>query len=180
VIRLVTLDPLDEATVVKLARIIYQAFGLGCEYVGASSVPTSARKGDQLDPMALLEEIEPVRAFPDDKVVYLTSQPLAMRDLPSGMGPTPGFAELGAARAVVSTHGLLEGEALVKQLAKQWFDIGHLWDLHHCLDPLLHVSALTPSRQRRGGFCCSAATRATSVSARPTPDLTVLNQPGYK
>ncbi len=135
-IRLVTLDTFEEELVKKLTRIIYQAYGLGCEYAGEVKTPDAAVKGKELDATLLLSNAEHVVSYADDKVVYLTSRPFASRDLPSGKAPTPGLAEFGRSRAVVSSHGLPQGDALLKRLGKQAVhDIGHLWELHHCLDP---------------------------------------------
>ena len=38
-IRVVTLDPLDEKLVAKLCQILYAAFGVGCEHSGQLPVP---------------------------------------------------------------------------------------------------------------------------------------------
>lgn len=135
-IRVVTLDPFDTELVEKLCRIIFQAFGLGCEYAGEVPMPPEAVKGDQVDAQELLKHVDPVKSYADDKVLYLTSRPFAPRALPSGEAPTPGLAQYGGERAVLSSHGLPEGDALLKRLAKQALhDVGHLWELHHCLDP---------------------------------------------
>ncbi|MFN7132784.1 MAG: hypothetical protein ACK4N5_11935 [Myxococcales bacterium] len=135
-IRLVTLDPFEEELVHKLTRIIYQAYGLGCEFAGEVKTPDEAKTGSELDAALLLKHGEDVVSYADDKVVYLTSHKFAGRELPSGKAPTPGLAEYGKARAVVSSHGLPQGDALLKRLGKQAVhDIGHLWELHHCLDP---------------------------------------------
>src|SRR5206468_1223315 len=57
----------------------------------------------------------------------------------TGAPPTPGFAEHGGARAVVSTASfsdLADGsDELRNRLAKQAIHaVGHLWELHSCLD----------------------------------------------
>jgi len=136
VIRLVTLDPLEQETLDKLCRIVYQAYGLGCEYAGEVPVPKEAVKGEALDAVELLAKAEGVKSYADDKIVYLTTRPFLPRELPSGKAPTAGFAQYSGERAVVTTHGLPSGEALLKRLAKQVVhDVGHLWELHHCLDP---------------------------------------------
>ena len=135
-IRLVTLDPIEREVIDKLCRIIFQAYGLGCEYVGDVPTPKEAVKGDSLDAVELLAKAQAVKSFADDKTVYLTTRPFLTREVPSGKAPTSGFAVYSGERAVVTTAGLPEGEALLKRLAKQVVhDIGHLWDLHHCLDP---------------------------------------------
>jgi len=134
VIRLVTLDPMDPEIVQKLCRLIYQAYGLGCEYAGEVEVPEGQPK--ELDAVSIIDALPKVRSFADDKVVYLTSRPLAPRMLPSGKAPTPGFAKHGGDRALVSTHGLPTGDALLKRVGKQILnDVAHIWSLHHVLDP---------------------------------------------
>lgn len=135
-IRLVTLDPIDSEVLNKLCRIVYQAYGLGCELAGEVATPHEAVKGDELDAAELLRSAAPVKSFADDKTVYLTTRPFAARDLPSGKAPTLGLSQYNGERAVVTTHGLPQGDGLLKRFAKQVLhDIGHLWELHHCLDP---------------------------------------------
>jgi archaemetzincin len=132
----VTLDPFEPELIDQLCRIVYQAYGLGCEYAGEVAMPAEAVDGQEIDAVALIEHAEQVKSFADDKVVYLTSRPFSRRKLPSGEAPTPGFSQQGGERAVLTSHGLPEGDALLKRLAKQALhDIGHLWELHHCLDP---------------------------------------------
>lgn len=134
-IRLVTLDSFDEELVSALTRLLYQAYGVGCEHAGEVEIPKEAIKGKELDATVLLAKAEAVVTYADDKVLYLTSRPFAPRELPSGKAPTPGLAEFGRTRAVVSTHGLPKGDDLLKRLGKQAIhDVGHLWELHHCLD----------------------------------------------
>jgi len=137
VIRLVTLDPIERETLDKLTRILFQAFGLGCEYAGDVAIPKEAVKGDLLDAVILLDKVAPVKSYADDKVVYLTTRAFLPRELPSGKAPTTGFSQYSGERAVSTTHGLpTDPEALLKRLAKQVVhDVGHLWELHHCLDP---------------------------------------------
>ena len=135
-IRLVTLDPIERETVDKLCRIVFQAYGLGTEFAGEVPTPREAVKGEQLDAVALIEHVQQVKSFADDKTVYLTTRAFLPRDLPSGKAPTTGYAQYDGERAVVTTHGMPEGEDLLKRLAKQVIhDVGHLWQLHHCLDP---------------------------------------------
>ncbi len=135
-IRVVTLDPFEQETLQQLTRILYQAFGLGCEYAGEVKFPEVSKKGEAIDPVELLTKAEAVRGFADDKVLYLTTRPLAQRELPSGKAPTAGFSQYDGERALVSSHGMPSGEALVKRLAKQCIhELGHVWELHHCLDP---------------------------------------------
>ncbi len=137
-IRLVTLDPIDPEVLTQLSRILFQAFGLGCEYAGDVNLPKEVLKGELVDAVALVSKAPAVKSFGHDKVVYLTTRAFAPRELPSGKAPTTGFAQYASERAVCTTHGLPSGdpEVLVKRLAKQVVhDVGHLWELHHCLDP---------------------------------------------
>lgn len=135
-IRLATLDPIERETLDKLCRIVFQAYGLGCEVAGEVAMPPEALEGDAVDAAVLLEKAPAVKSFADDKTIYLTTRPFLSRELPSGKAPTAGLAQYSGERAVVTTHGLPEGEALLKRLAKQVVhDVGHLWELHHCLDP---------------------------------------------
>ena len=135
-IRLVTLDTFEPELVQKLTRVIFQAYGLGCEYAGEVKTPPETLKGEALDATLLIKKVEAVTSYADDKVVYLTSRKFLPRDLPSGSAPTPGFSEFGGPRAVVTTFGLPGGDALLKRIGKQAIhDVGHMWELHHCLDP---------------------------------------------
>ena len=135
-IRVVALEALDEELMSGLTRILYQAYGLGCEFAGEVELPDEALKAGKLDAPLLLEKVERVASYADDKILYVTNQPLAPRSLPSGKAPTPGFAQYAGECAVLTTHGLPEDDPLLKRLAKQAVhDVGHLWELHHCLDP---------------------------------------------
>ncbi len=135
-IRLVSVDPFEPEVLKQLSRVLFQAYGLGCEYIGEADAPSAAVRGDTLDAVEFLKAAPEVKSFADDKVVYLASRALASRELPSGKGPTPGFSLFGGPSALVTSHGLPKGDALLKRLAKQAVhDLGHLWELHHCLDP---------------------------------------------
>ena len=143
-IRIVTLAPFEEGDMAFLSRTLYQAFGLGTEHVGERKPPAEAEDdGGRRDAVELLEEVTPVRTFADDKVLYLTTLPLAMKRGPLGEPPCYGFARQGGDRAVVSTarlplRGVTEAsiEAFRHRLARECVHfVGHLWDLHHCLDP---------------------------------------------
>ncbi|HYO67928.1 MAG TPA: hypothetical protein VEU33_17810, partial [Archangium sp.] len=58
------------------------------------------------------------------------------RELAGGKAPTPGFAQYNKSRAIISTHGYKDLEASFKPVARNALQqIGHLWGLHHCLDP---------------------------------------------
>ena len=143
-IRIVTLAPFDEGDLAFLNRTLFQAYGLGTEHAGERRPPAAARGEDgSYDALKLLAEVEPVRAFADDKVLYLTTAPLTTRPGPLGEPPCYGFAHLGGERAVVSSarlpqRGVTEAsiELYRRRLAREAVHfVGHLWDLHHCYDP---------------------------------------------
>lgn len=142
-IRVATLDDFDPTDVAFLVKQLYRAFGVGTEDAGQRSLPRDATKRDgRVDAVALLADVEKVRTFADDKVLYLTSAPLSLQEGPLGEPPCWGFALYGGERAVVSTsrfqpRGVTEAsiEAWRRRLAREATHvIGHLWDLHHCYD----------------------------------------------
>ena len=91
---------------------------------------------EPLDAEKLLEEVEGVRAYADDKLLYLTPRKLKERELPSGTAPTHGFARYGKDRAIITTRRLKDMEVGFKPVARHALhQLGHLWELHHCLDP---------------------------------------------
>jgi predicted Zn-dependent protease len=143
VIRVATLDPLDPADVAFLTRALYRAFGVGTEFAGDRSMPRDAEgKDGRVDAVALLEDVERVRTFADDKVLYVAAAPLALKPGPLGEPPCWGFALYGGERAVISTskfpaRGVSEAsiEAWRRRLGREAIHaVGHLWDLHHCYD----------------------------------------------
>jgi predicted Zn-dependent protease len=144
VIRIVTLARMDPADLAFLTRTLFRAFGVGTEHAGEKPVPKDARTDDdRVDAVKLLKEVDPVRAFADDKVLFITDQPLALKPGPLGEPPCWSFAEFGGAKAVMTTSKLPERgvtEASIdlyqRRLAREaTHAIGHLWDLHHCYDP---------------------------------------------
>jgi predicted Zn-dependent protease len=143
VIRVVTLDKLEPADLAFLTRTLFQAFGLGTEYSGEKPVPREAQvKDGKLDAVKVLREVEPIRTFADDKVLFVTSAPLALASGPLGEPPCWGFADYGKDRAVITiahlpARGVSEAsiEAYQRRLAREAIHVvGHLWDLHHCYD----------------------------------------------
>ena len=143
-IRVVTLEKIDPTDMAFLTGTLYRAFGVGTEHSGEKPVPREAETDDgRLDAVKLLREVEPIRAFADDKILLITGAALALRPGPLGEPPCWGFAELGGARAVITTsrlpqRGVTETsiEAYRRRLAREASHaIGHLWDLHHCYDP---------------------------------------------
>jgi predicted Zn-dependent protease len=143
VIRIVTLDPIDPGDMGFLTAALYRAFGLGTEFAGEKPTPRDAEgKDGRLDALKLLAEVDPIRSFADDKVLYVTASPLSLPAGPLGEPPCWGFADYGKERAVISTarfpaRGVSESsvENWRRRLAREaTHAIGHLWDLHHCYD----------------------------------------------
>ena len=142
-IRIVTLERFDEGDIAFLSRTLFQSFGLGTEHAGQRQLPVEAERGDgRYDALALLDEVEPVRTFADDKVLYLTSAELSVQPGPLGEPPCWSYAQYGGEKAVVSlsrfpARGVSETsiETWRKRLAREAIHaVGHLWDLHHCYD----------------------------------------------
>src|SRR5262249_43966272 len=72
VIRLVTLDPYDPKVVDRLCKVLYTAFGVGCEHAGDMSLPPGQH--EPFDAQELMKALPSPRAYADDKVLYLTSR----------------------------------------------------------------------------------------------------------
>jgi archaemetzincin len=143
VIRIVTLATYDEGDITHLSKTLYRSFGVGTEHVGDKALPKKAERPDgRFDAIKLLGDAPPVRAYSDDKVVYVTDKELAIPKGPLGEPPTWGYAEQGGSRALISTfrfrpRGVTEAsiEVFRRRLARESIHfIGHLWDLHHCYD----------------------------------------------
>ena len=135
-IRLVTLETYEDKALEKLQKTLYTAFGVGCEHSADLKMP--AGHPVPLDAEALLKDVEGVRAYQDDKLLYLTPQKLKDRVLASGTVPTPGFCFYNQTRALISTYGVkdLEEDSGQKIIGRHaMHQLGHLWELHHCLDP---------------------------------------------
>ena len=142
-IRLVTLDPFDDEDLALLSKTLFQAFGLGTEHGGSRPLPSEAMGRDgRFDALRIVSEVEPIKTFADDKVLYLTSAPLSLPAGPLGEPPCWSFAQYGGQRAVLSTsrfpsRGVTEAsiEQFRRRLAREAIHaIGHEWDLHHCYD----------------------------------------------
>jgi len=132
-IRLVTLSDYDPKQLEKLCGLLYAAFGVGCEHSKRVHPPSGA---EPYDANKLLTQVETVRAYSDDKLLYLTAARLKDRPLPSGTAPTSGYAWYGRDRALVSTNGMKNFEDNLKLVARHSLhQLGHAWELHHCLDP---------------------------------------------
>jgi archaemetzincin len=143
VIRIVTLATYDEGDIAHLSKTLYRSFGVGTEHLGDRPLPKkSARPDGRHDAIKLLAEATPVRAYADDKVLYIAEVELAIPEGPLGEPPTWGFAEQGGERALISTfrfkpRGVTEAsiEVFRRRLARESIHfLGHLWDLHHCYD----------------------------------------------
>lgn len=142
-IRIVTLAALDAGDVAFLQKTLYRAFGVGTEHLGEKPQPRKGMLPDgRFDANALLDDVPPVRAFADDKVLYITDVELANRKGPLGEPPAWGHAQQGGERAIISTfrfkaRGVTEAsiEVFRRRLAREAIHfVGHLWDLHHCYD----------------------------------------------
>ncbi len=133
-IRVVTLDPFDDKELAKFNRTLYTAFGVGSEHAGSVELPPGM--SEPLDAEKLLDEVKGIRSYKDDKVLLLTSRKLKDRELPSGVAPTTGFARQGKDRAVLSIAPHKDLESAFKAISRHALhQLGHLWELHHCLDP---------------------------------------------
>jgi predicted Zn-dependent protease len=134
VIRLATFEPLDPKGLEKLQKTLYTAFGVGCEHSGDVDLPSGFK--EPLDAPKLLKDAPYIRAYADDKLLYLTTQKLKERVLPSGTGPTVGYCLYTGSKALVTLTGFSEQDNDVKRAGRRaMHQLGHLWELHHCLDP---------------------------------------------
>jgi predicted Zn-dependent protease len=143
VIRVVTLAKLDPADLTALTRTLYRAFGVGTEHAGDRDPPAlpAGAKG-RVDAVGLVAAAPPVRAFPDDKVLFLTDAQLSLPAGPLGEPPCHGFSQYDGRDAVVTlarlpARGVTESsiEAWRRRLARESIHfLGHLWGLHHCPD----------------------------------------------
>jgi predicted Zn-dependent protease len=143
VIRIVTLEKIDPGDMAFLTGTLYRAFGLGTEHVGDKPMPRDIQTKDgRADAVKLVLEVAPIRTIADDKVLYVTGAPLAVKPGPLGEPPCWSFSEYGGARAVLSlsrlpARGVSESsiENWRRRLAREAIHaVGHLWDLHHCYD----------------------------------------------
>jgi archaemetzincin len=172
VINVVTLEPFDADEVQAVCRALFTAYGVGCEQTGALNLPEAARTSDGLDAEKLLAEVE---TFADDKVLYLIQQPFKQRKSPVGLLPTLGFSDFGKERAALSaklvTQGQTTPEGRAARLSKlAVHEVGHLWDLHHCIDtrcsmtPPWGVNFVTGSTAELCSFCRDKSERRMKLS----------------
>jgi archaemetzincin len=134
-IRVATFDDYEPQQLKELCKILYQAFGVGCEHVG--NVPLTTGFHEPFDAHKLLEAAPKVMAFSDDKVLYLTARKLLARKLPNaGEAPTVGVAQYSGQRALITTAQVKNPSENAKAIARYAMqELGHTWGLHHCLDP---------------------------------------------
>ena len=133
-IRLVTLDAYDPKVIDRFCKVLYTAFGVGCEHAGDMSLPPG--QSEPFDAQELLKALPTPRAYADDKILYLTSRKVKPRSVISGDVPCSGFANQNGPRALVTSAGVKDPEAGLKQIARHaMHQLGHTWELHHCLDP---------------------------------------------
>jgi predicted Zn-dependent protease len=155
VIRLVTLNPYEPKGLERLSKLLYAAFGVGTEHAGQIALPSGFE--EPLDAVKLLKTIEGVRSYADDKLLYLTELKLKDRELISGTAPTIGFCHYNGERAIISTVGLTDSDEDAKRVARNALhQVGHLWELHHCLDPRCAMYLpWTPSFQTGEAVFCN-------------------------
>jgi predicted Zn-dependent protease len=140
-IRIVTLSEFPPDVLDVVTRRIHAAYGMGAELEGEGEIPKGALDDESsaYDAVKIVEDMDDdVALYADDKILYLTSEPLTAPAGPMGHGPVDGFAQFGGGKAVATSHGLgAAGQtALDMGLAKRAAHyVGHLWDLHHCYDP---------------------------------------------
>jgi len=139
VIRLVLLADYEEDTVSLLLKRLTNAYGVGAEVGRRTEIPSDAYDpaADAYEAVKVVADAPDVRAFGDDKILFVTDRPLSLPVGPLGKGPVDGFAQYGGLKAVVTSAGLgAPGrlplpEGIAKRSAQQ---VGHLFGLHHCHD----------------------------------------------
>lgn len=138
-IRIVTLAEFDDETLALVVKKLQGAYGVGTEVGRRTTMPNEAYDpaADSYDAQKTLTEAEDVRAFGDDKIIFLTDRPLSLPIGPMGKGPIDGFADFGGLKAVATTDGLGKAgsisvaDGLAKRATRH---VGHLFGLHHCYD----------------------------------------------
>jgi archaemetzincin len=136
-IRIVTLADFEQETLDLIMKKLQNAYGVGAEVGRKTEMPSEAYEpaDDAYDAQTTLAEAEDVRAFGDDKVLFLTDRPLSLPIGPMGKGPVDGFAQFNGVKAIATTAGIVGAitvpDALAKRATRQ---VGHLFGLHHCYD----------------------------------------------
>ena len=106
----------------------------------AASTPGTCLPAGQTEPFdaeALVQALPAPAAYADDKVLYLTAAEAeaALAHL-RGAVPPPASRLQNGPRALVSSAGVKDPEAGLKIVARHaMHQLGHTWELHHCLDP---------------------------------------------
>jgi len=139
-IRIVTLSEFPPDVIDFVTRRLHAAYGMGCELEGEGDMPNAAMDDEQsaYDAVKAVDDMDDdVALYADDKILYLTAEPLTAPAGPMGRGPVDGYAQYGGGKAIATAHGISDrGVPLEIGLAKRAAHyVGHLWDLHHCFDP---------------------------------------------
>ncbi len=153
-IRVVTFDEFEPKMVQDLCKVLYTAFAVGSEHSGILPLPSGFN--EPFDAGKLLDAAPLVRAFQDDKILYLTSRKLASRKLFTGEAPTFGISKYNSQRALLSTSSVKNVAENVKVVARYALqELGHCFGVHHCLDPRCSMYPhWTPSfPQGEAAFC---------------------------
>lgn len=133
-IRVVPLDVYDATLMGKFCQNLYTAFGVGTQLV--QDVSPTQNHGSTLDAIRFLKEAPAVASYQDDKVLFLTPMKLQDRKLIGHALPTHGLAMSSSGKAIVSSACVKDFETGLKLVSRHaMHEVGHLWDLHHCLDP---------------------------------------------
>lgn len=177
-IHVVTLEPFEAEQIQTVCRALFVAYGIGSEPAGEFEIPSDAQDGDQIDAVKLLAEAPRIKTFADDKILFLIQSALGPRESLAGPLPTHGYAQYGGDKAIVSAAGAplppgiadpreARGQALAKLSIHQ---VGHLWDLHHCLDarcamtPPWGVLYTRDSHAELCGFCREKSERRMKLA----------------
>lgn len=138
-IHVVSLETHEPELVAAVTHALFTAYGVGTELTAERSIPETVVEGGAVDADKLMAAVESLKTFADDKILYLVRRPFRARPSPIGPIPTHGLADYGKDRAVMSaalvTQGATTPEAQAVRLAKlAVHTVGHLFDLHHCVD----------------------------------------------
>ena len=108
-IRIVTLSEFPPDVIDFVTRRLHAAYGMGSELEGEGEIPKGALDDEQsaYDAVKAVDEMDDdVALYADDKILYLTSEPLTAPPGPMGRGPVDGYAQYGGGKAVATSHGL--------------------------------------------------------------------------
>lgn len=133
-IRVVPLDSFDLQLLNKFCQNLYTAFGVGTQLLTDGPPPPDL--GETVDAVAFLENAPAISSYADDKILFLTPRKLRDRKLSSTTLPTHGLALMGQGKAIITSSVVKDLESGMKLLSRHALhQVGHLWELHHCLDP---------------------------------------------